>query len=216
MGLAGAAVLADLAFFAGDVDLARASVERSVQISEPLTAMSRITAHGRLGRQLLLDGRPDRAIEALEHALSLCGEGKRMEEPGLRQTLAEAWLAAGDATRAREIADELLARCLETGVRLVAVEAALTLSRALRAETGVAAAPRVDELLATADRLIAETRARNLTSFVLVERAALAALRGDVRAQEDCLRRALEGFTRMGATGRARATAATLTELARA
>lgn len=64
-----------------------------------------------------------------------------------------------------------------------------------------AAAPRIEEVLATADRLIAETGACNLTPFVLVERAALAELRGDARAQEAHLRHAHDAFTQMGATG---------------
>jgi len=90
----------------------------------------------------------------------------------------------------------------------------VVLSAALRAETGLAAAARIDEVLATADRLIAETGARNLSAFVLVERAALAELRGDARQQEAHLRRAHEAFVQMGATGRARETAAALEKLA--
>ena len=42
-----------------------------------------------------------------------------------------------------------------------------------------------------------------MTAFVLAERAALSALRGDTRQQEEHLRRAHEAFTRMGATGQA-------------
>ena len=95
-------------------------------------------------------------------------------------------------------------------LRAVAVLAAVTLSAALRAETGLAAAPRNDEVLAIADRLIAETGARNLSPFVLVERAALAELRGDTAQEATHLRRAHEEFKRMGATGRARETAAAL------
>jgi class 3 adenylate cyclase len=56
-----------------------------------------------------------------------------------------------------------------------------------------AAAPRIDDALATADRLIAETGARNLTSFVLVERAALAALRGDAERSTNVFARPTRG-----------------------
>ncbi len=204
------AALGDVGFFAGEPDLGRAAVENAVRMSEPLSAMSRITAHGHLGRQLTLDGQPGRALEALEYAASLCGEGKRLEEPGIRQAMAQAWLAAGDPARARAIADEVLTYCLGVGLRLVAIEAAVTLSAALRAEGGSAAAPRIDEVLGIADRLIAETGACNLTPFVLVERAGVAELCGDVRQHHECLRRAHEAFTHMGATGRARTTAAAL------
>jgi adenylate cyclase len=206
--------LGDLGFLAGEPDLARAAVEQGVRMSECQGEVSLQGAHGRLGRQLLLDGRPAEAVDALEHALSFCSDGNRAVEPWLRQALAEAWLAAGDPARARGIAEDTLTSCLEIGARPVAIEAALVLSAALRADAGVAAAARIDEVLATADRLIAETGACNLTAFVLVERAVLWELRGDARQQEAYLRRAHEAFTRMGATGRARQTAAALEKLA--
>jgi hypothetical protein len=158
----------------------------------------------------VLDGHAADGVEAIEHGLSSCNDGNRSIEPWLRQALAQACLAAGDAERARAIAEETMTKCLEIGARPVAIEAAVTLSAALRAETGLAAAPRIEEALATAERLIAEVGARNLTPFVLVERAALAALRCDAAEETTHLRRAHEEFTRMGATGRARATAAAL------
>jgi class 3 adenylate cyclase/tetratricopeptide (TPR) repeat protein len=204
------ASLGEMGFLAGEADLARRAVERCLRISEPLSALSRISSNGQLGRLLLLDGQPEQAIDAFEYALSLCGDGRLVEEPWLAQALAQARLAAGDPGRARTIAEDALSRCLQIGARLCAIEAAVVLAAALRAEMGVAAAPRIDEPLATADRLIAETGARNLTPFVLVERAAWSGLRGDTREQAAHLRRAHEAFTQMGATGRARETAAAL------
>jgi adenylate cyclase len=195
--------LGDLGFLAGEPDLARAAIEHAVRTSEPLGALSLQFVHGRLGRQLLLDGRPLEAVEALERALSFCSDGNRNMEPWLRQALAQAWLAAGDPARARAIAEDTLASCLQIGARLIAIEAALALSAALRAEGGAAVAPRIDEVLATADRLIAETGACNLAPFVLVERAALSELRGESQQRESYLRRALDGFAKMGATGQA-------------
>lgn len=91
----------------------------------------------------------------------------------------------------------------------------MTLSTALRGANGVAAAHRIEELLATADRLITETGACNLTPFVLVERAALSALLSDVGQQQADLRRAHEAFTQMGATGRAHETTAELDRVAK-
>ncbi len=153
----------------------------------------------------MLDGRATDAVEAMEHALSCCNDGNRSMEPWLWHALAQAWFAAGDAARARAIAEETLTKSLEIGSRLVAIEAAVTVSAALRAEIGRTAAPRIDELLAVADRLIAETGACNLAAFVLVERAALAELRGTLDEQTAHLRRAHAAFTKMGAGGRARA-----------
>ena len=123
-------------------------------------------------------------------------------------------LLAAEPSRARAMAEAALNDCLAIGNRLCAIDSALVLSAALRAEVGLAAAARIDDVLATADRLIGETGACNLTAFVLVERAALSELRGDAREQEVCLRRAHEAFRRMGATGRVRQTAAALGKLA--
>ena len=204
------APLADVGFFAGEPDVARTAIERSARMSDPLGAFARAFGYGRLGRQLVLDGQAAEAVEAIEHALSGCNDGNRSLESELRQMLAHAWLAAGDPARARAIAEETLTSCLRIGARVVAIEAVVTLSAALRAEIGVASAERIEEVLATADRLIAETGARNLTAFVLVERAELAALRADPARRAACLRSAHEEFTRMGATGRARTIAAAL------
>jgi hypothetical protein len=162
----------------------------------------------------VLDGRATEAVEAIEHALSACNDGNRSLEPWIRHALAQAWLAAGDPARARVIAEEALTDCLEIGARLVAIEAAVTLSAALRAEAGLAAAGRVEELLATADRLIVETGARNLAAFVLVERAALAELRGAIGEQRAHLARARAAFAQMGATGRAREVGSALERIA--
>jgi len=206
-------VFADLGFFAGEPDLARTAIERALRMSEPMGTVSMQWTQSRYGRQLLLDGRATEAVEALEHALTYCATSGGWIEPWVRQVLAQAWLAAGDPVRARALAEGALGTCLDTGARLFGIEAALALSAALRAEPGGAAARRIDDVLATADRLIAETGARNLTAFVCVERAALAALQGDVRQEAAHRRGAHDAFTRTGATGRARETAAALAKV---
>ena len=208
------ATLVDVGWFAGEPDLARDAIERAFRLSEPLGAASIHWVHSRLGRQLLLDGRATEAAATLEHALTLGGDSAGWIAPWIRLMLADACLAAGDPVRARALAEGALATGLATGGRLLAIEAAPALSAALRTELGVAALPRIDDVLTTADRLIAETGARNMTAFVLVERAAAAALQGDARQEAAHLRRAHEEFTRMGATGRARQTASALAKLA--
>jgi tetratricopeptide (TPR) repeat protein len=208
--------LGDLGYLAGEPDFARAALERGARMSEPLGALARASAYSRVGRQLVLDGRAAEAVAALEHALSCCKDGNRAVEPFARHVLAQAWLAAGDPARARAIAEETLTCCLEIGARVVAIEAAVTLSAALRAEIGPSAGQRIEEILATADRLIAETGACNLTAFVLVERASLAELRGMVDEQGVHLRRAHAALMKMGAGGRARAVGTVLDRLATA
>jgi class 3 adenylate cyclase len=192
-----------LADMAAEPDLARAAVQRGIELSERLGTTSRISAYSALGMQYFLDGDLQRAGEAWEYARSLTAPGARFLDPALRYFLANTALAGGNPERARGIAEETLTSCLEMGARLGAIEAAVALSAALRAIAGAGEAERIEEVLATADRLIAETGACNLTAFVLVERAGLAELRGETRQQESHLRRALEAFTQMGATGRA-------------
>ena len=81
--------------------------------------------------------------------------------------------------------------------------AAVRVNAALRADAGANAAARIDDGLATADRLIVETGARNLAAFVLVERAALSGLRGEAQQRADHLRRAHTALTQMGAARQA-------------
>jgi len=195
--------LGDLGFLAGDPELARAAVERGVRISEPLGVLAHQVAHSRLGRQLLLDGRPAEAADALEYAQSFSKDGNRSQELFVAQALAQARLAAGEPARARAMAEAALGESLKLGARLWAIDSALVLSAALRAEMGLGAAPQIESVLASADRLIAETGACNMTAFVLVERAALAELRREMSPREAFLHRALEDFMRMGAAGRA-------------
>ena len=85
-----------------------------------------------------------------------------------------------------------------------AAEVALMLSSVLRARDGAAAAERIEELAKLADRLIAETGARNLSAWVEVERAELCGLRGDSAGRVARLHAAREIFARMDATIRVR------------
>jgi len=109
------------------------------------------------------------------------------------------------------MAEAALDSSLKLGARLCAIDSALVLSAALRAEAGLEAAPRIEAVLATADHLIAETGARNMAAFVLVERAALSELRGETQQRETYLRRAHGAFTQMGAGGQAARVARELT-----
>jgi len=162
------------------------------------------SAHMTRGTQLLLDGEARRAAETLEEALSFCRPGIRQIELSVQCRLAQARLAAGDAGGARTLAETCRAHALEVGARRDAIEAAIILAQALRVESGLAVAAHADEVLASAERLIAATGARNLEPFLLVERAAWSALRGDREQQQAHLRGALEGFERIGAGGRVR------------
>ena len=95
----------------------------------------------------------------------------------------------------------------ERGLRLWLIEASLVFARITRDDGGLAAADRITALLDEAEALIAATGARLFTPFVLVERAALAALRTDDAERLRLLREAQRLFTEVGAAGRAQALA---------
>ncbi len=57
--------LSELGFLIAEPDLCREAAQRSVALSERLGAMSRVIARECLGTQLLLDDRPEEAMEAL-------------------------------------------------------------------------------------------------------------------------------------------------------
>jgi len=190
-----------LACFAGEAERARATVQRAFELSEQLgTAMARSMAQTGLAQVEMASGAIDEAIRAIEDATS--NEAADLQRlVSLEELRIRGHLARGDGPRARAGAEAALTSLLDRGVLVAAAEMALTLAAALRAEGGHDAGRRIDEVLATADRLIAETGACNLAPFVLLERAASLE---DGPARRTLLERAHADFTRMGATGRAR------------
>jgi class 3 adenylate cyclase len=202
--------LAYVACRAGEPELGRAPAQRAIEIAERLgSASARVAAHVRLGEVFLVAGQTAEAIASSEHADSL-GAANAQNVLFLSQLRPRAQLAQGDFARARRGAEETFAHLLELGARIEAVEAALTLSAAIRAQGDATAISRIEAILATADRLIAETGAHNLAPFVLLERAALLTRADDASLRRDLLQQAHDDFVRMGATGRAREISLTL------
>jgi hypothetical protein len=81
----------------------------------------------------------------------------------------------------------------------------------LLAQEGAAAGAAVRAALAEAERLIGETGATSLTPLVLLDRAELARLEGDVGARDSGLRAARELFEELGAPMRVQQIDALLT-----
>ncbi len=202
--------LAHQAFLAGEFELGRAPAQRGVELAERIgTAFSRVAAYARLGEVLLLAGQTGEASEAIERAVS---HNASDIERGLDllRLRARARLASGESAQARVDAEQAFTRALELGARIDAIEAGLALSAVIRAQGDAAETSRIESILATADRLIAETGARNLAPFVLLERAALLTRAEDAVLRRALLERAHVDFTRMGANGRIREVSAML------
>jgi class 3 adenylate cyclase len=208
---AGWALLSGLAFHSGEPEAARAAVQRLAELSERHGSdWLRSDSHFRVGAQLLLEGNAGAAAEMLERVLSEAEGRSSMMGPLVEIYLSESLRRIGEVRRARAAIERTHAFVKERGLRLAQIEACLVLARILRDERDVAEADRIAALLDEADAVIAATGARLFAPSVLVERAALAALRGDGEARVRLLQEARDLFAAMGATGQARQLAAAL------
>ena len=197
-------VLVHLACVAGEVEHGRAIVQRGFELADQLgTAMARLMAQTGLAELLLASGAIDEAVVAIEEAAAIAAPAvQRLLQVEFLRIRAQ--LASGDGSGARAGAEAALANLLDLGVRTGAADMALTLAAALRAEGRPDAPQRIEEALATAERLIAETGARNLAPLLLLERAALLMRDEDAERRRDLLRRAHDAFVEMDAPARAR------------
>ncbi len=124
-------------------------------------------------------------------------------EPFALAALADAHLGAGEVGRARQVANEAVARAQQLGTRVEEIQAELVLARVLLHAEAATATKAIEEALHRASALIQETSAGGYTPFVHVERAALARLTGDGTTHQRALREAHRLFTEMGAPIRA-------------
>ena len=189
----------EVGFVGRDADVGRAAVHRLVELSADLQLYYRVTGLFRFGVQALLEGEADRAVAALEDARAQSRPATLYREQQFGYTLAHALLAAGKPDEARLIAEDTYTHSQKIGARIDAIHAVLALTPILRIDADEATLARIDELLTTADKLIAATGARNLAPFVLLERAAVCQLRGETQQRLTHLRGAHAGFVLMGA-----------------
>jgi hypothetical protein len=205
MQSSGLAVLAAIAFYAGEPEASRATVQRLAELSERIgSEWARGDTQLRVGAQLLLEGDARAAAELLERACAELGGHLSLNQPLMQTYLAESLRRAGEPRRARLILEDTAARLKERGLRLFLAEADIVLARIVRDDGGVAEADRIAALLDEVDAIVTETGAHLFTPFALVERAALAALRGDDGERVRLLRDAQQLFAKMGATGQVR------------
>jgi hypothetical protein len=148
----------------------------------------------------LLEGDARGAAEILER-LSTETAGRSPSTGSLVEIyLAESLRRIGELRRARVEIERTHAFVKERGLRLWLAEASIVFARIVR-DDGAAEADRIVTLLDEVDAIVAATGARLFTPFVLVERAALAALHGEGEERVRLLRDAKDLFAAMGATG---------------
>jgi tetratricopeptide (TPR) repeat protein len=185
----------------GDAIGALNHARRAVEMAETKpTAASTTVGLAVLGRALALNDQCREGAETLERALGAMREYRTALnlEALVVASLAEAYLACGDARRARASADEAVA--LARTRHTFEVNAHLARARALLGSDGAAAAAEVEAALHDAEAVVERTEARAFAPLIHVERAELARLLGDEAAYQRELREAHRLFTEMGAT----------------
>jgi len=196
----------------GEVRHALSNGQQAVELAGRCgSPMSTTASLFNLGWAELLQGFPNEAVATLErarhqHRVAKQARGWTDLTTGL---LAEAYLATGREQQAREMAD---APILVPAARTNLLRARISQSRVFRALDGAAASDRIAALLADAERLLAESGARAYAPLVAEERARLAALGNREQEARSQLRRALELYREVGATGHVRRLAAELGE----
>ncbi len=202
---AGLGVLASVAFYAGEPDAARPAVRRLAELGERIGSdWLRGESQFRIALQRLAEGDAQGARELFERSTV-----EDRSRPTLTRLLGDVFLAeslrlSGDLSAARLLAERTHASAKTRGLAIWGIDAGLVLARVLRDEGGADAAERIGVLLDETELVIQETGAALFTPFVLVERAALAALRGAVDERRRLLRTAEAGFAAIGAPARAR------------
>ena len=201
-------ITAHLASMGGEDESGLALAEEARRISVEIgNRFTLILALESMGIAQLAEGRPDEAQASLTQALNearthRCGLS---DEASVLAHLAEAHLAAGDATAARLVADEAVERAREQGAGILECLALLVRAKVLR--TGDHAAVVVD--LEAALALIQQTGALTYEPFIREE---LGRLHGD----DSEVREAARLYEAIGATGHARRLEAELGDSARA
>ncbi len=151
----------------------------------------------------LLHGFANEAVTTLDRARhqQIVGKQARGWTDLTTGVLAEAYLAVGQEQRAREMAE---APILVPDAWTNLLRARISQSRVFRALDGAAASERIAALLGDADRLVEKSGARAYAPLVAEEFARLAALGNDEQEARSQLRRALELYRDVGATGHVR------------
>jgi tetratricopeptide (TPR) repeat protein len=196
-----------IAWYAAEVTEARNHAAQAVEIAEKIgSAFSRVHAYASLGMAHVLAEEWTRAVAVLEHADGLARERRTAREREVEHLawLAEAYLGAGEVSRARATAEEAVALGQERGVMFQECQAQKSLARVLLRADGADAREKIETALHRALDLVEETDGKMEEPFIRLELAELARLTGDADARERELREAHRLFTEMGAPIRAK------------
>jgi class 3 adenylate cyclase/tetratricopeptide (TPR) repeat protein len=179
---------------------------RCLEIAERVdNESSRVVARWALGYAHLVDAQPRAAQEAFATALALIRDHgvQRAWTSVMLAMLAETHLALGEPAAALAAAREAIEIGRVGGNRYHEVQAQLALVGALLVTDGGVPRSEIESALERADELVESIAAGSLAPRVLEMRARLANALGDAAAGEQTLRRALDSYREIGATGHA-------------
>jgi class 3 adenylate cyclase/tetratricopeptide (TPR) repeat protein len=194
-----------VAHLVGDPAGMLAHAQQAVEIAERLgDAFSRAWAWSWLGIAKLEQGDWKQSIDALERSMAISTERRTAVEGADWRLgmLAEAWLGAGDAERARPLAEEAVQLARSRGRRHFEVLALLSFARVVIGASGAAERDDVEAVLEQARQLSRDSDAPPLEAMVHLELAELARHAGDEAGRQRHLGVAQGLFAEMGAGGR--------------
>lgn len=200
------------AYLVGDFDLAFAHAQQSVEIAERIgDSFSRAWAWFWLGFTQASREQWHQAIDALERSATISRERRtQVESHAWRLSmLAESYLGAGDADRARALAEEGIGLARERRQPLYEALASLSLARVRMATDGAAAdvsagaGEEIKAVLARALQLARDGGFKSLEPLVHAELAKLAWCEGDQGERHRQLSEARQLFKEIGASAHA-------------
>jgi class 3 adenylate cyclase/tetratricopeptide (TPR) repeat protein len=186
----------------GELESALAHAGQAVDIAERMgNAYARTQAYSCLALAHVSREEWDQAVEAGEQSLAISRERRTgvQFEPWTLATLAEAYLARGDVSRARATAEQAVAIARGSHIKIFEPIALRSLARVLLASEGAGARAEVKAALSRALALAKEMEARSEEPLLHVELGELARLTGDEAGRERELREARRIFAKIGA-----------------
>ncbi len=192
---------AQLEYVRGNDDAALAQAEAALQIAGQIgSGASAGPAFTLVGALHCVLERWDSAVSMLEMIAERTRHGRPTFEPIALAYLAEAYLGAGDAARARTTVDAAVAAARRRGTKGYEARARLAQARVILRSEGAPARQRLEAIFAMVDDLIAETGARSLEPYLRMDRAELDRLPGYRPGWERELRAARAQLADMGGT----------------
>ncbi len=203
--------LTTLDWFLGDSRQALSHAQAQLDLAEQFGSSTfRSTARDSLGIAYVMNGRFDDAIEMFEQALAIVREKATMlqAEPVILCNLSEAYLGAGNRSRAVKTAAEAVAIARERGTRMHQCRALLFHARALLRAEGAKPKAEIGSLLDQAMAIVELTGGRGYEPFIREEMAELYRAAGDMERYRSELETARSLYEQSGAVLQAQRLAA--------